>query len=163
MFAFIAYLTIVTVILLCIMSPKFRELVAKVLLGSLVVALLIYGGFALQDAARAEDVEFYDIVAIVTNIEDSDYDDVDVVVTVDDSDNLWDYYELFDDVEFDSDKELNDMAVRFIVDNGILAETLRDYPLTEGRIVVMRMWSCGTPDVEDDEILGVYYTEFIAV
>lgn len=132
------------------------------------VVATFFAMFILLPPAKAEEAEFYDIVAIVTNIEeDEQYLGnklvTDVVVEVDDLDNLWAYYELTSDVEFDCDKELNNEALRFIVDNNILAETLRDYPLTEGRIVVMRMWTCGTDNIEDDEILGVYYTEFIAL
>ena len=169
MLYFVIYLFVIAFVLSCILSQKFRHLVAKLILGSLAVALLIYGGFALQDAARAEDVdsEFYSIVGIITNFEENEcyiHDKLvtDYLVEVDDSDNIWAYHELSSEVEFDSDKDMNDAALRFIVDNCILAETLRDFPLTEGRIVFIRMWTCGTEEVEDDEIVGVYYTEFIA-
>ena len=163
MLVFIIYLSIVTIILLCILSESFRKLIAKIIFGSLAVALLTYAGFALQDAARAEDTKFYRIVAIVTSIENSDWDEADVIVKVDDLDNLWDYYEAIENIEFDADKEMEDMALRFIVDYSIQAETLRENALAEGRIVVIDMWTCGTDNIEDDEILGVYYTEFIAL
>ncbi len=119
--------------------------------------------FALLPPAHAEEQEFYQIVAIISGVEESDWSEADVLVEVDDLDNLLEYYECLKNIEFDADKEMEDMALRFVVDNGILSETLREDPLVEGRIVVIQMWTCGTDAIEDDEILGVYYTEFIAL
>lgn len=135
---------------------------------ALVVAVFL-AMFILLPPAHAEEEEFYQIVAVIRTVEEGE--EVyfrgelltDTVVEVDDLDNLWEYFENSKNVEFDSDKEQNDMALCFIADNGILAETLREEPLVEGRIVVIQMWTCGTDAIEDDEILGVYYTEFIAL
>lgn len=162
---FISIIGVAALIVLCVEFDAVRRLVAKILFGSLAIALLIYGACALQNAALAEedDNEFYCIVAIVSSIEESDWPEMDIIVEVDDLDNLWAYYEDLDIVDFDVDKDIEDIALRFIVDNSILSETLREDPLVEGRIVVIDMWTCGTEDIEDDEILGVYYTEFIAL
>lgn len=160
--AFVSVIGFVGLILACVEFDRVRKLVAKILFGSLAVALFTYGAFALQNVACAEEEQFYQIVAIITSIEDSDFDDVDVLVEVDDLDNLWTYYEVIEDVEFNSDKEFEDSALRFLIDNSIEAETLREHPLAEGRIVVIQLWTCGTDTVEDDEIINVYYTQFIA-
>lgn len=133
-----------------------------VLVCALVVAAFL-AMFILLPPAHAEEEEFYQIVAIISGVEESDWSEADVLVEVDDLDNLWEYYECLKSIEFDADKEMEDMALRFVVNNGILSETLREDPLVEGRIVVIQMWTCGTDAIEDDEILGVYYTEFIAL
>ena len=136
---------------------------AKWMVACTITVAVFLAMFILLPPSHAEEQEFYQIVAIVSNIEDSDWDEADVLIEVDDLDNLWAYYEVVENIEFDADKEMEDMALRFIVDNGVLAETLREEPLTDGRIVVIQMWTCGTDNIEDDEILGVYYTEFIAL
>ena len=137
-----------------------KDTCKRALVCGFVVAVFL-AMFILLPPAHAEEQEFYQIVAIVSNIEDSDWDEADVLIEVDDLDNLWAYYEVVENIEFDADKEMEDMALRFIVDNSVPAETLREEPLTEGRIVIIQMWTCGTESIYDDEILGVYYTEFI--
>jgi hypothetical protein len=157
---FFSIIGVAMLIILCVEFDCVRRIVAKLFIGTVAVAIVVYGCCALQNAARAES-EYYDIVAIIKNIEDSDCEDTDVIIEVDNLNDKWAYYEKFEDAEFGADKVYEDMALKFLIDYGVDAETLLEKPVVKGRIVVIRISPLDTDSVEDDEIMWVYYSQFV--
>lgn len=163
MLAFIIYLSVITIILLCVLSESFRKMIAKIIFGSLAVALLIYAGFALQDAARAEELPegFYLKAIFVDDIEEVE-DEKDLLVHADDLNHIWDYWE---DPEEDFEEEINwDMellAMKFIRENKLEAVINTDCCIERGRIAILTMWECDPEDPWDEEVVDIYYSGFV--
>jgi len=159
MFAFIVYLSIVTIILLCVLSESFRKLVAKIVFGSLAVALLTYTGFALQNAAHAEAEGFYQKAVFVDEAEN--FNKTEYLLHVDDLYHLWDYWENKEETFSDFDWEMEKLALLFIKENSLDAIIDTDTCICRGRIVILTMWECDPDDPFDEEVVDVYYTAFV--
>lgn len=159
----VIYLAVVVIISLCILSPKFRQIVAKLILGTLAVAILIYGACALQNAARAEELPegFYLKAIFVDDIEKVE-DEEDLLIHADDLDHIWDYWE---DPEEDFEDEINwDMellAMRFIRENQLEAIIDMDCCIKRGRIAILTMWECDPENPWDEEVVDIYYSGFV--
>jgi len=127
-------------------------------------------------ASRAEELPegFYYKVVFIDEVEEAELDRFDIedgavakfLLHTDDLDHLWDYWDIVEEdeedfVDYEFDRELSNIALYWIRENDIDIELDKEERITRGRIVVLTMWECDPDDPFDEEVVDVYYTEFV--
>ena len=153
-------ISVVVLVFLCVEFEVVRRLVAKLFFGTLAVAILVWSACALQNAARAEELpdDVYYRVVFIDEVEELENE---LVVHADDLSHLWDYYEDGEEIDFNNNGFLNELAKTFAKENGLWYTKETNNPIIRGRIVVLTMWECCEDDPFDDEVVGVYYSKYI--
>ena len=151
MFEFEAVLIIITLVVLVSLAV-FNKTCRKIIAGTMAFIAIIVGGFAAHDAL-AED-NFYYKVVFIDEVNNN-------LIHVDDLENIFAYWG--GEKNITQDEELSTIALHFILDNGLYAEVNTNNVLTHGRIVVLKMFSVIENSIYDDQIVDVFYTQFITI
>ena len=117
--------------------------------------------FIFLPPANGEELpeEFYYKVVFIDEIEEIDEDEL--LIHTDDLDHLWDYYEQPYELIVEIDDYKSNLALQFALENNLHVELSREELLCRGRIVVLTMWIADPEDPFDEEVVDVYYTEFV--
>lgn len=125
--------------------------------------------------AHAEELPdgFYYKVAFIDETEDTELNRFDLedhaiakfLIHTDDLNHIWDYWDIVEEneeefINWAFDKDLSNFALYWARENNLDVELDKEDRITRGRIVVLTMWEC-TDNPYDDEVMDVYYTEFI--
>lgn len=125
--------------------------------------------------AHAEELPdgCYYKVAFIDETEDTELDRFDLedhaiakfLIHTDDLNHIWDYWDIVEEneeefINWAFDKDLSNLALYWARENNLDVELDKEDRITRGRIVVLTMWEC-TDNPYDDEVMDVYYTEFI--
>jgi len=143
---------------------------------TLAVGLVLAAIVLVPQLAHAEKLpeDFYYKVVFIDEPEEVELDRYDIehnvvakfLVHTDDLDHLWNYWDTTDEdeedfVDYEFDRELSNIALYWIRENDIDIELDKEERITRGRIVVLTMWECDPDDPFDEEVVDVYYTEFV--
>lgn len=143
---------------------------------TLTVGLVLAAIVLIPQLARAEELPegFYYKVVFIDEVEEVELDRFDIengavakfLLHTDDLDHLWKYWDIVEEdeeefVKYKFDRELSNIALYWIMENDIDIELDKEERITRGRIVVLTMWECDPDDPFDEEVVDVYYTEFV--